>query len=392
MKALEQLIRAECEQSPSRMIPFARFMEQALYHPRYGYYTVKKTKVGKNGDFYTSATVHPIFAETIADTVADIMEQVRPAEPALVEIGGGTGYLMKHLLGRLQKKQPALFAELKLIIVEASPYHRQLQQEAVSGFGVKTKWYASLAEAARHETVEGVIFSNEWLDAFPVHLLQQEKDGLHEVGVYWDVEAKQFAEAYLPEPMQAIQVFLQEEPLHFSARMRVEINLGMRQAIGDVSRLLSRGAVITIDYGDEQQELYHPSRNRGTLMCYHQHHAHDNPYIHIGEQDMTAHVNFSHLQQWGVEAGLAPHWYGRQDRFLIQSGILERLVDHQDRDPFTSGAMKQNRAIQQLILPGGMGGVFRVLVQTKALSEETSFVFQHKKDALWQGSFSIPLL
>lgn len=381
MESLEQLIREECEQSPSRMIPFARFMEQALYHPRYGYYTVNRPKVGKKGDFYTSATVHPIFAETIADAMVMGLEQIRLVEPTIVEIGGGTGYFMKHLLARIQKIRPALFSALNLIVIESSPYHRELQKEELADLDVQIEWYASLAEAADKRKVEGVVFSNEWLDAFPVHLLEQQKAGPREVGVRWDEAAGGFAEAYLPELTTEIQQFLTEERLELPLGMRVEVNIGMRQALRELSALLSRGIVMTIDYGDLQEELYHPSRKRGTLMCYHRHHAHDNPFHAIGEQDMTAHVNFSQLQKWGEEVGLLPRWYGRQDEFLVQCGILERLVEHQDRDPFKSGAMKQNRAIQQLILPGGMGGVFRVLLQTKSLPNDTTFAFLNKKDA-----------
>ncbi|MGE5703778.1 MAG: class I SAM-dependent methyltransferase [Clostridia bacterium] len=382
MEALEQHIREECEQSPSRMIPFVRFMEQALYHPQYGYYTVNRTKVGKTGDFFTSATVHPVFAETIADTIADLLEKIDAKKPTLVEIGGGTGYLLKHLLARLEQTRPKLFAELQVIVIESSPYHRKLQAEAIGCFSVEVVWFASLADAAAAGSVEGVIFSNEWLDAFPVHLLQKNGKNLQEVGVYWDEKSGSFAEGYLPEVTEEVALLLQESPIALESRMRIELNLGMRQAVRELSQLLAKGVVLTIDYGDMQAELYHPSRNRGTLMCYYQHRAHENPFVHIGEQDLTAHVNFTQLQTWGEEVGLLFHWYGRQDRFLIQSGILDRLRAHQDRDPFSSEAMKQNRAIQQLILPGGMGGVFRVMVQTKGLPADTVFAFQKKKDAL----------
>ncbi|MET3288124.1 UNVERIFIED_CONTAM: SAM-dependent MidA family methyltransferase [Brevibacillus sp. OAP136] len=378
METLEQLIREECEQSPSRMIPFARFMEQALYHPRYGYYTANRPKVGKKGDFYTSASVHPVFAETIADAIVSMIEVLKPVQPTIVEIGGGTGYLMKHLLTRIRNIQPELFAKLGVIVIEASPYHRALQQEAFGHMTNQIEWYDSLAEAAKERTVEGVIFSNEWLDAFPVHIVEQGKDGLAEIGVRWDEQAAAFAECVLPALTPQISRFLAKEKLALATSMRAEICLGMHDAVRDVSSLLARGAVITIDYGDRQELLHHPARNRGTLMCYHQHHAHDDPFRAVGEQDMTAHVNFSLLEKWGEEAGLSAAWYGRQDDFLIKSGILQKLVEHQDRDPFTSVAMKVNRAIQQLILPGGMGGVFKVLVQTKDAPEELTAHLQRK--------------
>jgi SAM-dependent MidA family methyltransferase len=359
---LTSIIREEMEQNEQNAIPFVRFMELALYHPQFGYYTSERPKVGKEGDFFTSASVHPVFAETLADKIIDIVRAQQIANPTLVEIGGGTGMLAKHITTRMEQTAPDLCHRLKLILIETSPYHRRLQAEALRGFAGRVNLYSSLKEAADCERVEGVVLSNEWLDAFPVHLAEKTASGWREVWVTGQDEG--FAEQ-IGNLTPELAEYLHSAKLKLPAGMRIEVNLGMRQAIADVSRLLRRGAVITIDYGDTEEELYHPSRKRGTLMCYHRHTADDNPYERVGEKDITAHVNFSALMKWGMEVGLRTLEYMRQDQFLIRNGILEKAVAHTDTDPFTSEAMKRNRAIQQLIYPGGLGGMFRVLIQTK---------------------------
>jgi len=379
-------IREEIAASSHHRITFARYMELCLYHPRFGYYTGDRVKVGKEGDFYTSAVVHPVFAETLADTILEMWEKSRITSPALVEIGGGTGYLMKHLLERIRRVAPEMHRRLQLVLIESSPYHRQLQQAALSDFTGEKRWYESLADATQAETIEGVVFSNEWLDAFPVHILERREDGWREVWVTWDETQEMPQEVLAAELSPEIRRFLQEEAPPLRTGMRIEVNLGMKEAIRQLSALLARGYVITIDYGDEEAELYHPHRNRGTLMCYWRHHAHDNPYLHVGEQDITTHVNFTALQRWGLAAGLETVALMRQDQFLIQSGILEKLQEHRDADPFSSEAMKRNRAIRQLIAPGEMGAVFRVLVQAKQLPVDLPYRFLQKWEPFKQMS------
>lgn len=359
-------IREIIQNQPEKAIPFSTYMELALYHPVGGYYMSDKPKVGKKGDFYTSATVHPVFAETLADVVAEMWTAGEMNTPVLVEIGGGTGKQCQHMLERLRDTVPDLYRTLKVILIEASPYHRQIQFEAILHHEVDKVWYASLEEAARHEQVEGVVLSNEWLDAFPVHIAEKTKEGWKEV---WVANGERGFIEVLREVTPELAGHLQGIDTALPKGMRVEVNLGMKQAARDTARLLQKGFVLTIDYGDLQQELYHPSRKKGTLMCYYRHHAHDDPYIHVGDQDITAHVNFSDWMQSGEKEGLKTVAYMRQDRFLMRGGILQKAVAHMDTDPFTSLAMKRNRAIQQLIDPAGLGGRFRVVVQSKGIDE-----------------------
>lgn len=370
---MNRWIRDEIQRHPEKAIPFSRYMELALYHPTYGYYMSDRPKVGKEGDFYTSATVHPVFAETLADVVADMWKAGEIDIPVLVEIGGGTGMLCRHMLDRFRETQPELYRSLKVILIETSPYHSEVQREALQTHEVHKVWYASLEEASRNEQIEGVVLSNEWLDAFPVHIAEKTKAGWQEVWVTYGESG------FIESPREVtpeLRDYLDGQAMNLPRGIRIEVNLGMEQAARDISRLLKKGFVITIDYGDLQEELYHQSRKKGTLMCYHRHHAHDNPYIHAGAQDITAHVNFTAWLESGEKAGLKKLAYLRQDRFLIRSGLLGKAVAHMDTDPFTSMAMKQNRAIAQLIDPAGLGGRFRVVIQSKEVDDRASMRFR----------------
>ncbi|MGG4497252.1 class I SAM-dependent methyltransferase [Brevibacillus reuszeri] len=370
---LNTLIREEIQKQPEKVIPFSRYMELALYHPSFGYYMSDKPKVGKEGDFYTSASVHPVFAETLADAVIDMCRAGNMPAPTLVEIGGGTGAQCRHMLDRIRDAAPELYETLTVMMIEASPYHREVQREALQEHEVSKQWFSSLEEAAEQVRIEGVILSNEWLDAFPVHIAEKAKGGWQEV---WVTErGGEFVEVcrkVTPELAPYLEALNRKLPVG----MRIEVNLELEKAAQDVSRLLKKGFVVTIDYGDLQEELYHQSRKQGTLMCYYRHVAHDNPYIHTGEQDITAHVNFSDWSRYGEQAGLREWAYMRQDRFLMRNGLLEKAVSHMDTDPFRSPAMKRNRAIQQLIDPAGLGGKFRVMVQAKEIDEQTILRFR----------------
>lgn len=367
---LTEWIREEIKSSPEQAIPFMRFMELALYHPVWGYYMTDRQKVGKEGDFYTSTTVHPVFAETLADVAIAMFHTGQLRQPTLVEIGGGTGVLCRHMLDRLRESDPALYQTAKVIMIETSPYHRQLQKENLQGHEIEIVWHGSLAEAAAAGPIEGIVLSNEWLDAFPVHLAVKKDAGWREVWV--TVTEDGFAEMER-DPTPQLEEYVQKYGAEVPKGVRIEVNLGMGQAAHDVSRLFSKGFVITIDYGDWQEELYHPSRKKGTLMCFHRHQGHDNPFLNVGEQDITSHVNFTEWKRRGEEEGLKLLSYLRQDQFLMRSGLLQKAVAHSDRDPFTSHAMKRNRAIVQLVDPAGLGGRFRVMVQGKQVAEDCSF-------------------
>jgi len=363
-KELAEIIKREIDSSPRSTIPFVRFMELALYHPVYGYYQKNTPKVGREGDFYTSAAVHPVFAETVADKISQLLRSIESEQPTLVEVGGGTGHLLRHMLERIKEIAPELYAMLRIVSIESSPYHTSLQKQLLGDDPRPKVWYRSLSEAARMEKLEGVIISNEWFDAFPVHIVEKHKHGWREVGVTWDSDKQGFVETFLPDLTAQAAGEVCDLPAGLQPQ-RIEVNPHVRETMAQISSMLKRGYVITIDYGDVEEELYHPARDKGTLMCYYRHRASQTPLERVGEQDITAHVNFSALMRWGEKHGLRTCVFQRQDEFLVKSGILAKLQNHFDQDPFRSPVMKRNRAIQQLVSPGGMGGVFKVLIQGK---------------------------
>lgn len=373
-KALQAAIREEIA-NVGGVLPFVRFMELALYHPRYGYYMTDRPKVGKQGDFFTSPAVHPVFAETVADAIIDIFAHYAFQYPVLVEAGGGTGHFLATIVERIRQQAHDLYRSLRLIMIEASAYHRTLQEKALASFAGEKRWYPSVEEAAEQERVTGVMISNEWFDAFPVHLLDRQEDGWREVGVAWDSRNERFVEQHVPTLTAEAAAYLTEKRPNVPSGTRIEACPAAKRAVAALAGMLQQGLVITIDYGDTDEGLYQPHRRDGTLMCYYRHQAHTNPLMNIGEQDITAHVNYSDLMRWGEAVGLVPLLLTSQGRFLLASGILDKLQAHTDRDPFTSAAMRRNSAIRQLVEPGGMGGVFRVLIQQKGGGERPPLRF-----------------
>ncbi|TPG69116.1 SAM-dependent methyltransferase [Brevibacillus laterosporus] len=397
---LRRYLCQEMKNQKKKMIRFVEFMAICLYHQELGYYMKQKNKVGKNGDFYTSSQVGNIFGETLSDSILLFFRQNEMIDPVLMEVGGGTGRLMQQVLTRIREVDAELYARLRVIMVEISPYHVCLQQESLHSFLLPKVWYDSVEEAARNERFEGVIFSNEYFDAFPVHLLEKRQGEWHEIGIGFDpkvipdteerftatailatstteasktlqlahVDESQdivFQEWNMPEISPEVVAIIPGLPVELPDGMRIEVQSGIAEVMNAFSSMLERGRVISIDYGDIAEDLYHPSRRKGTLSCYYQHQMNENYLERVGEQDITAHVNFSRLMECGDAVGLVTKSFTRQDQFLLANGILEKAQAHQDTDPFTSVAMKRNRAIQQLLLPSGLGGLFRVLIQEK---------------------------
>lgn len=388
---LRKYLCKEMKNQKNKMIRFVEFMAICLYHQEFGYYMKRRNKVGKKGDFYTSSQVGDIFGETLSDTIILFLKQNEFSNPVLMEVGGGTGSLMQQILTRIREVDAQLYARLRVIMVEISPYHAHIQKESLQSFSLPKMWYKTVEEAARNERFQGVIFSNEYFDAFPVHLVEKARGEWYEIGIGFEQEMETkmkksyispasntvqiadsaevqsviFLEGYMPEVSPEITAIIKGLPKGLPDGMRIEVQAGISEVMDALSSMLERGRVISIDYGDSAEDLYHPSRKNGTLACYYQHQMNEEYLERVGDQDITAHVNFSRLMECGDRVGLVTKSFTRQDQFLLANGILEKAQAHQDTDPFTSVAMKRNRAIQQLILPSGLGGVFRVLIQEK---------------------------
>lgn len=308
---------------------------------------------------------------TLAAFAADEFGRLAASEESgrelvLAEWGGGDGRLAKAVLDTLSTESPEIYERLRFVSIESSPYHRSLQQEQLAG-------HASRIEAIVHpedERLNGllsggstVLYANELLDAFPVHRLRRIKGELKEIYVVWDEERGSFAEALLPA-QERVNRMLERLDVRLKEGQTAELNLNAAEWIASLGGLIASGAAAIIDYGDVTEELYGSHRMNGTLMCYRKHAAHDDPFLWVGEQDMTAHVDFGMCRMAAEEAGFSEMRLRSQKQFLVDYGILNRLRPHDGADPFSPEA-KNNRAIRQLLLSDGMSELFKVLTLRK---------------------------
>ncbi|MHB8880149.1 MAG: class I SAM-dependent methyltransferase [Thermodesulfovibrionales bacterium] len=338
---------------------FERFMETALYDPELGYYCSPDLEIGKAGDFYTSSHLHPVFGVMVGRQIMEMWEfMARPERFTLVEVGGGTGHICADILDSLKEGQ--FFDALQYIIVEISPAMRKKQQVLLAAYAAKVSWVSCLEELA---PFRGCIFSNELIDAFPVHLVEM-GDELTEI--YVNTRAGALVEEAGPLSTQALADYFREFHITIEQGYRTEVNLRARQWLQDVSEKLLEGFVLTIDYGYNTRDYYSEDRDRGTLLCYHRHQAGEDPLQHIGQQDITAHVNFSALKKWGENAGLRARGFSSQGAFLVSLGIdaeISRLAEQSPDYPVELARIKK------LILPQGMGDSHMVMLQYKGNGE-----------------------
>ncbi|MCG6552482.1 MAG: SAM-dependent methyltransferase [Candidatus Magnetominusculus sp. LBB02] len=347
-------------------MPFKDFMQEALYHPGCGYYMSKETMpFGREGDFFTASHLHPAFGASIGRQIEQMwMIMGRPSPFYIIEFGPGRALMAGDMLRYL--KNTEFFACLSYVIIEANPAMAALQRQGLKDFSeTKISWAARADELS---PVCGCILSNELLDAFPVHLVQMENGALKQVWVGSDGDN---LIEILVEPSKEIISYVEEFDIDMlrdstakaaiQSGYRTEINLAVRDWLKDCAAILREGFILTIDYGFPAWKYYHPARTRGTLVCYHRHKTSENPYEHIGQQDITAHVNFSAVSKWGQPHGFSPVGYASQGQFLISLGIDELLSQISLDENYQFEAIK----IKRLIVPDGMGETHKVMVQYK---------------------------
>ncbi|AFZ55707.1 class I SAM-dependent methyltransferase [Anabaena cylindrica FACHB-243] len=375
--ALCAAIAKRIKTSPQRRITFAEYMDMALYHPEHGYYASDAVNIGfRDGDFFTSSSLGSDFGELLAVQFCQMWEILgQPMPFHLVEMGAGKGVLASHILNYIQLNYPDLFAALKYIIVEKSPSLRQEQQQRLQEFSVQ--WF-NLEEIAAN-SITGCFFSNELVDAFPVHQFTIEAGELQEIYVTVEDDGEntpvfpRFMEVLgeLSTPQLAAYfdlVGIELNPNIYADGYRSEINLAALDWLSIVADCLQRGYVLTIDYGYPANRYYNPRRSQGTLQCYYHHRHHDNPYVNVGRQDITAHVDFTALESWGNRCGLNQVGWTQQGLFLMALGLGERIAALSYQQQPISQMLNRREALHQLIEPTGMGN-FGVLVQSKGLTE-----------------------
>lgn len=348
-------------------IPFVQFMEWCLYHETYGYYQSNPMRIGKEGDYYTGPNVHPVFGAMIAKQICQMVEILGRERFEIVEIGGAQGYLCEDILQWMKIQRPDCYTLTTYYLIEQSLAFQRLQKERLAHFEREGKlfWRSPEILETGENQFTGCFLSNELIDAFPVHRVVMTQGELKEI--YVTQEEGELKEVIGPPSTPELITYFNSFGIRLGEGQHAEVNLYALNWIEKVSRCLRKGFVITIDYGYLAEELYAPSRYRGTLLCYHRHRTSENPYERIGEQDLTSHVNFTALIRKGEEVGLRFTGFVPQYRFLLALGLLQEL------DLLSQGLSEQDRlelglTVKHLIEPEvGMGEVFKVLIQHKGI-------------------------
>lgn len=340
--ALSRHIRSEIELAGG-WIPFARYMELALYTPGLGYYSGGSAKFGASGDFVTAPQVSPLFGRVLARQFAEVLRQTGGG---ILELGAGTGLLAGQILGELA----ALGVEPPYSILEISGELRTRQQATLQDFSSKVDWLETLPENFR-----GVIFGNEVLDALPVHLIRWAENDPEEQGVVWDGRGFSLQSQAIADPL----LLDRARALGLPAGYTSEINLAAPALVQSLAASLQSGLLLFIDYGFGRSEYYHPQRRMGTLRAHYRHHALDDPFHLPGLCDLTAHVDFTAVADAGLEAGLDICGYTTQANFLLAGGITALLAE----TPADSVAnyLPLSNGVQKLLSPAEMGELFKVI-------------------------------
>lgn len=372
--------------STGHRITFAEYMDMVLYHPKYGYYVTNAVNIGTQGDFFTSPHLGADFGELLAVAFVQMWEILgKPAHFSVVEMGAGQGILAVDIIKYIKQHYLCFFNTLDYVIVEKSPVLKQEQQQRLQEFPIR---WCNLEEISSN-SITGCFFSNELVDAMPVHQLIIEEGRLQEVYVttaegegqvrasqclVTEIARGKFTEVMaepstprLAEYFDLVSIKLLSSA--YPNGYRTEVNLAALDWLNMVADKLQQGYLLTIDYGYLASRYYNPARSQGTLQCYYQHRHHDNPYINIGRQDITAHVDFTALERWGEQCGLDKVGFTQQGLFLMALGIGSRIATLSGTtDRSIQQLLRRRDALHQLIDPQGLGG-FGVLVQSKGLTQ-----------------------
>lgn len=353
---MKNYLKNKILESPSKMISYAAFIQEALYHPTLGYYMKEREKVGRFGDFITTSNVSDIYGKIVARWFSKLVDE--KGIPATVcEIGGGNGRFANAFIEGWKELSTE---KLQYYILEESPYHRKLQLETIQ-FDENIRQISSLEEL---KPFHGLIFSNELFDALPVHVIEKRNNQIMEVMVSFNGD--RFVEGFVPLEDDSIQSFLEDSGLVLQLNQRIEIPLSMVEFVKKIADVIERGLILTVDYGYTNEEWMEPSHQDGSLRGYYQHGQVNDVLKNPGEIDITSHVHFDSFIQIGEEHGLRLHKKVRQDEFFLSIGLLEQLLEHSDPNPF-SKVSRRNRAIRSLIMPNGMSSYFHVIIQSKGL-------------------------
>lgn len=351
-------------------IPFAQFMEAALYAPGLGYYAAGAMKFGAAGDFITAPELTPLFGRTLAHAIAPVLVET---SGDILELGAGSGRLAVDVLGELEQLDalPARYC-----ILEVSADLRARQQDLITRerpqLAGRVQWLDALPSH-----FSGVILGNEVLDALPVELVLWTESGPQVRGVMLEGEGFAWQDRRIDDAILRARA----DALNLAPGYLSEINLAADALIASLAHSLQRGLILLIDYGFAASEYYHPQRHMGTLRAHYRHHALDDPFYLPGLCDLTAHVDFSAAARVGEAAGLELAGYSSQANFLLNAGLTELLMQTPPTD--AAAFLPQSNAVQRLVSPAEMGDLFKVIALTKgALPQLAGFARGDRRHSL----------
>lgn len=349
-------------------ITFARFMALALDHPQWGYYRVRDERPGRGGDFLTAPELSPFFGHCLCRQVRQVWEELgRPDPFTVLEYGAGGGRLAYDILSAARAADPAFAAALRYRLHEGNTYRREAARVLLVGAGFDDRIALEGPDAppTADGPFVGAIIANEFVDALPVHRVRGGADGaLRECFVRWHDAAGGFAEVWGTPSTPRLAAALAAGGVTLQPGQLGEVNLAAGAWLVEAAARLARGLILTIDYGYPTAELYALKRHTGTLRCYYRHTANDQPYVRVGQQDLTAHVDFGALERVGETVGLRTLGFVTQGPFLSNLGLGELLVATQTPGRPLDDYLADRSAVLALIDPGGMGR-FGVLAQGK---------------------------
>ncbi len=347
-------------------LTFHDWMQAALYDESEGYYCRRDhAPWGRAGDYRTSPESSPLFAATFAGYFATLYEQLdSPSELTLLEAGAGAGHFAHGVLETLARSYPQVFRATRYLIDEVSIESRERLLKNLHAFKDKVDFIR--LDELLEPFAAGIIFSNELLDAMPVHRVIMRDGKLLELCVCLD-QANDFVWTECEPTTARLAAYFEGQDVRLDDGQVAEVNLSASDWLCRAARALNRGYIITVDYGAEASALYSPQqRPVGSLRAYAQHRFADNVLSHPGAQDITTTVNWSQLKRAGEKCGLETVSFERQDQFLLRAGLLTQLERMNATAECEADALRQRTSAREMILPGGMSESFQVLIQKRS--------------------------
>ena len=347
----------------NKKILFSEFMNLCLYHPDYGYYTKKSTIFGKQGDFVTSPITSSMFGECISNEFINIIKSQKIS--SILELGGGDGSLaisiLKHL--KINKSLPSQYIILEISQNLISYQQERIRKEFPNHYNI-FKWVTNLEDIK----IDGLIIANEFFDALPTERFRINNSKLETLYIESNNESLNYK---WDEPLNNFTNELSKAKnnhnIDFSDKYVSELNLNYSKWINLIDKCMKSGVLFIIDYGYPSQEYFLQDRCDGTLVCVHKHKSNFDPLSHIGNQDISSFVNFSHLKNLSLNTSLIVSGFLSQSAFLINLNILDI---YQSKDYSDDEILIESNKLKNILLPNTMGELFKVLVMQKNIDTE----------------------